>query len=77
MMSTETITLKIDSEAARAFKASSVAEQEKIEALLGIWLKEYARADRLSLKETMDEISRKAQSRGLTPEVLKSILEEE
>ena len=76
-MSKENITLKVDAEAARAFKASSVAEQEKIEALLGVWLKEYARADRLSLKETMDEISRNAQSRGLTPEILKSILEEE
>jgi hypothetical protein len=45
--------------------------------LLGIWLKEYARADGTSLKETMNDISRKAQSRGLTPEILESILKEE
>jgi len=76
-MSTEAITLEIDSEAAQAFKSVSVEEREKLQILLGIWLKEYAKADAASLKEMMDEISRKAQSRGLTPEILESILEEE
>ena len=55
----------------------SVEEREKVQILLGIWLKEYAKADAASLGETMDEISRKAQSRGLTPGILESILEEE
>ena len=36
--------------------------------------KEFTKADASSLKETLDEISRKAQSRGLTPEVLETIL---
>jgi hypothetical protein len=76
-MSTEAITLEIDSEAAQAFKSVSAQEREKLQVLLGIWLKEYARADATSLKETMDEISRKAQERGLTPEILGSILGEE
>jgi hypothetical protein len=75
-MSTETITLEIDSEAAQAFKSVPISEREKLQILLGIWLKEYAKAGTVSLKETMSEISRKAQSRGLTPEILKSILEE-
>jgi hypothetical protein len=76
-MATEAITLEVDLDAAQAFKSVSVEEREKLQVLLGIWLKEYAKADAASLKETMDEISRKAQSRGLTPEILKSILEEE
>jgi hypothetical protein len=76
-MSTEAITLEIDSEAAQAFKSVSIEEREKLQVLLGIWLKEYAKADTASLKETMDEISQKAESRGLTPEALDSILEEE
>lgn len=76
-MSTEAITLEIDSEAAQAFKSAPAEEREKLQLLLAIWLKEYAKADTASLKETMDEISRKAQSRGLTPEILESILEEE
>ena len=76
-MSTEAITLEVDSEAARAFRAVSAEGREKLQVLLGIWLREYARADALSLKETMDEISRKARGRGLTPEILESVLEEE
>ncbi|HKS29290.1 MAG TPA: hypothetical protein VJS44_15785 [Pyrinomonadaceae bacterium] len=76
-MSSEAITLEIDSEAAQAFKSASAEERAKLQVLLGIWLKEYARADAASLKETMAEISQKAQTRGLTPEILESILEEE
>jgi hypothetical protein len=76
-MATEIITLEIDSEAAQAFKSVSADEREKLQVLLGIWLKEYARADTTSLKETMDQISEKAKSRGLTPEILESILKEE
>ncbi|MDQ3745531.1 MAG: hypothetical protein M3444_14225 [Acidobacteriota bacterium] len=76
-MSIEVINVEVDSEAARVFNSASAEEREKLQVLLGIWLKEFARADAASLKETMDEISRKAQSRGLTPEILNSILEEE
>jgi len=76
-MSTEVINVEVDSEAARVFNSASAEEREKLQVLLGIWLKEFARADAATLKETMDEISRKAQSRGLTPETLNSILEEE
>lgn len=76
-MSIEAITLEVDSEAAQAFKSVSAEGREKLQILLGVWLKDYARADAASLKETMDEISRSAQSRGLTPEILESILEEE
>ena len=71
-MSTEVINVEVDSEAARVFNSASAEEREKLQVLLGIWLKEFARADLSSLKETMDEISRKAQSRGLTPEVMET-----
>ena len=76
-MSTETITLEIDSEAARVFKSASAEEREKLSLLLGVWLKEYARPEAPSLRETMDELGRKARERGLTPEALESILGEE
>ncbi len=76
-MSTETITLRIDAEAALAFRMVSGEEREKLGILLSVWLKEYARSEPASLKKTMDEVSRKAQSRGLTPEILESILKEE
>lgn len=76
-MSTETITLQIDADAAQIFKSAPADEQEKLRVLFGIWLKEYAKADTVSLKETMSEISERAQGRGLTPEILQSILEPE
>jgi hypothetical protein len=76
-MSTERITLEVDSEAARVFKSASAAERGKLQALLGAWLKEYARADAASLAEAMDEVSRKARERGLTPEILESVLGDE
>ncbi len=77
LMSTETITLQIDADAVRAFKSAPVDEQEKLQALLGVWLKEYARADAASLQETMNRIGENAKSRGLTSEMLESILEEQ
>ncbi len=76
-MSTETIMLEVDSEAARVFKSATAGEQVKLQILLGVWLKEYARADAASLKETMDEMARKARERGLTPEILDSVLGEQ
>jgi hypothetical protein len=76
-MSTEEITIELDSDSAQVFKSASAEEREKLQVLLGIWLKEYARADSASLKDTMNEISREAQNRGLTPEILESILEED
>jgi hypothetical protein len=76
-MSTEAITIEIDSEAAQAFNSVSAAEREKLQVLLGIWLKEYTESDATSLRESMNVIGRAAESRGLTPEILESILEEE
>jgi hypothetical protein len=75
-METEQITIHVDTEAARAFKAASEEERRKLEALLSIRLIE-ATKTKDSLKQIMREISRKAQERGLTPEILKSILDEE
>jgi hypothetical protein len=71
-MSTEVITLEVDSEAARAFKSASAEEREKLQVWLGILLKECAKSSR-SLKEAMDEMGRGARERGLTPEILDSI----
>ena len=73
-MAMETITLEIDSEAARALRSVSAEGREKLQVLLGIWLREFIKADDSSLLESMNEISEKAKNRGLTPETLDSIL---
>lgn len=73
-MLTETITLEVESDAARFFNDASQTEKQKLQALFGNWLKQYAEADVDSLKQSMDEISRNAQCKGLTPEILESLL---
>ncbi len=76
-MATEIVTLSIDSEAARIFKLAPAEEREKLEVLLGIWLKELGKSSSISLKETMDQIGDNAKVRGLTSEELVTILEED
>ena len=76
-MVTEPITLQIEVDAARAFKSASADEREKIQTLMSVLLREYAKTDVTSLKRTMDEIGERAQEKGLTPELLDSILKGE
>ena len=76
-MLTETITLEVEADVARFYNDAPTSDKQKLEALFGTWLRHYAEADTDSLKATMDEISRNAQSRGLTPEILESILADE
>ena len=75
-MEMEQITIQVDAEAARAFKSASVEERRKLEALLSLRLSEVTRT-RESLKAIMNEIGQKAEQRGLTPEILKTILNED
>jgi len=67
------ITFQIDDEAARAFKMLSLNDRRKLETLISIRLIE-ADKSKKSLKKVMSEISRKAQKRGLTSNILESIL---
>ena len=75
-MATEQITIQVDNDAARAYKAASLEDRRKLEVLLSIRLIEATRTKE-SLKQIMREISRKARKRGLTPESLESILDEQ
>ena len=72
-MSRETITIQVDPEAAKAYKAAPPDEQEKMQALLSLWLRDLATAQPATLKEIMSDLSQKAQACGLTPEALESL----
>ena len=76
-MLTETIILQVESNVARFYNDAPQTDKQKLQALFGSWLKHYAKADVDTLKMTMDEISRNAQSRGLTPEIIESLLADE
>lgn len=69
-----TITIEVDPQTAQAYSAAREEERKKIRALLGMRARELAVEKRPSLDEVMSEIGRKARARGLTPEILESIL---
>ena len=75
-MSNETISIRVDADAAKAFKSLSEEDRRKLEAILSIRLSEITQRVE-SLEAVMQEISDKAKARGLTPEILKSLLNEE
>ena len=75
-MTTEAITIHVDAAAAHAFHAASPEERRKLEALLSLHLIEATRTPE-PLAEVMREISRNAQERGLTTEILEAILDDE
>ncbi len=74
-MQTEEITIRVDAEAARAYRAASEQERRKLDLLLSLRLRDALQPSG-SLADLMRQLSRKAQERGLTPEVLESILHE-
>ena len=74
-MNTEEITIRVAPEAAQAYRAATDAERRKLDLLLSLRLHDALRPAAL-LRDVMRDISRKAQERGLTPEILESILHE-
>jgi hypothetical protein len=75
-MQTEEITIRVDADLATAYQEASDEERQKFDLLLNLRLRDATRPRR-SLKETARDIGRKARERGLTPEILESILHDE
>ena len=73
-MANPTITIPLDPQTARAYDSAAPDEKQKIQALLSLWLRELAASEFPSLQAVLDEVGRKAQARGLTPEILDSLL---
>ena len=74
-MGTQEITVRVTPEAARIYASASEEERRKLDLLLSLRLSEAAQPVR-PLREIMREASEEAQARGLTPEILKEILDE-
>ena len=74
----EQITISVDADLAEIYRAASESERRKLDLLINMRLRNILKSKaRRPLQEIMDDISRKAQKRGLTPEILQSILDEE
>jgi len=71
----ETITIKVDQEVAQLYQEADLNKQEKLNNLIKLFFKpELAQK---SLSQVMKEIADQAEKRGLTPEILAEILNEE
>lgn len=75
-MQTQEIVVRVTPEAARIYQSASTQDRQKLDLLLSLQLTETAQPTR-SLRQLMSEASDEAQARGLTPEILASILDEE
>ncbi|MFN6514958.1 MAG: hypothetical protein RMY29_010700 [Nostoc sp. CreGUA01] len=77
MIAKEEITIKVPSEVAQAYRKATEEEREQIEARIALLLKSSMKSRQQAitkLRQTMDEIGTRAAERGLTPEILESIL---
>ena len=75
VMEAEEITVRVTPEAARIYRSASEDERRKLDLLVSLRLTETI-SPRRSLEEVIRDISQEAQARGLTPEILKEILDE-
>jgi len=72
-MATTTITLQVDADLAQVYQSAPTTDQSKLRVLLNLWLRELSTRS-TSLTALMDELSDKAQARGLTAEKLEEML---
>jgi hypothetical protein len=69
------ITVSVDANVANAYRSASDEDRRKLDLLVNLRLRDATRSQE-SLKDVMREISQNAQQRGLTPEILQSMLDE-
>lgn len=72
-MVTTTITLQVDADTAQAYSDAPAEDRSKLNLLFNLWLRGLTTKS-TSLSLLMDELSDKAQARGLTPETLEEML---
>lgn len=73
-MAQSTIAVPLDPETARAYESASPEERRKIQAVVSLWVRELAAKTLPSLQSVLDDIGSKAQARGLSQEMLDSLL---
>ena len=72
----EHITVSVDPDVAGVYRSASDDDRRKLDLLINLRLREATESTN-SLRTVLLEISRDARRRGLTPEILQSILDEE
>jgi hypothetical protein len=70
------ISIEVSPETAEAYQSASLEEKERVRILVDLLMKKPSEDDSDFLGKLMDEISDRAEARGLTPEILESLLNE-
>jgi hypothetical protein len=76
MQISEEITIKVSPKVAQAYQKATEREKQCLETIVTLFFAEGFNNEIDFLGKILDEISDKAVSRGLTPEILNSILNE-
>ncbi len=71
----ENITIQVDPEIAKAYREAEPEKQQKIQIFLNIMLQKAV--GQKPLLDIMEEASQQAIAKGMTPEILESILNDE
>lgn len=73
-MPNSTVTIPLDPQTARAYDSATPEDKLKMRASLSLWLRDLATGHYPSLQHVLDEVGLKAKARGLTSEILDSLL---
>ena len=76
-MPTVPITIEVDEEVARAYAGASAQDRLKMRMLVNLRLRDFINGQPRPLLEVIEDMSANAAARGLTPEILESILRDE
>lgn len=76
-MTSDSITIPVAAEEAQLLAVASPEERRKLELLLRLRLRELTSGPSRKLSTIMDEMGAEAEARGLTPQILESMLNDE
>ena len=76
MTISDKITIKVTPQVAQAYNLASTQEKQRLSAIASLCFDENVKDEIDFLGKIMDEISDRAVSRGLTPEILADILDD-
>ncbi|MCB0123155.1 MAG: hypothetical protein KDE58_12960 [Caldilineaceae bacterium] len=76
-MGVATITIQVDDQAAQVYESTSEDKRVRLRRLISFLVQEFAESTPESLLTLMDGMSREAEAKGLTPEILEMLLEDE
>lgn len=71
------ISIPVDAATAQAYHEASIEHRKKIKLLLRLQIRELLNTSSASLQQLMDEIGAKAEARGMTSEILETLLDDE